>query len=345
MKQSAVRVLVVDDSAYIRKVVSQMLSRHPQIEVVGTARNGREALERVAELQPDVVTLDLMMPEMNGVAFLKAQMARQPLPVVVLSIASEEGERAVAALEAGALDFVQKPTALATEKVYEIERELVEKVLAAAQVHMERLPRPGAAASEARVFDAQRRFDIVVMGLSTGGPQALRAILPRLPANFPVPLAMVLHMPVGYTGPFARRLDEACALRVTVPFEGEVVQPGTAYLAEAGQHLVLRRALDGRVTAHHTLQPLNTLHRPAVDVLFQSAAQAYGARTLAVVMTGMGEDGLHGAAWVKSQGGVVIAEAAESAVVDGMPRVIREAGLADHVAPLSAIPDLLMDLV
>ncbi len=345
MNESPIRVLVVDDSAYIRKVLTEILSRHPRVDVVGTARDGQEALDKVAELHPDVVTLDLMMPNLDGIGFLRKQMKRHPLPVVVVSIASEEGDQAIAALEAGALDFVQKPTALATEQVYEIERDLIEKVLAAASARLENVPTQSRTSNRQHAFPAKRRFDVVVMGLSTGGPQALRFILPRLPANFPVPVLVVLHMPVGYPTPFAERLNQACALQVTVPFDGEEVRAGTVYLAEAGMHLLVKRALDGRVRVHRSLQPLNTLHRPAVDVLFQSAAQVYGRRTLAVVMTGMGEDGLQGAAWIKSQGGMVLAEDERTAVVYGMPRAVQEAGLADRVVALPDLPDLLMALV
>src|SRR6185369_1357825 len=187
-----VRILIVDDSAYVRKVIRQMLSRSPFLEVVGAARDGREALELAAELKPDVVTCDLIMPELDGVGFIKAQMARRPLPIVVVSVASESGELVLAALDAGAVDFVQKPTALATERVLEIADELIEKVKAAAvsrpPITRDVPPQP------ARHPAAPRSVDIVVIGISTGGPQALKRLIPRLPAGLTVPIAIVLHM-------------------------------------------------------------------------------------------------------------------------------------------------------
>src|SRR5262245_46318323 len=193
-----VRVLVVDDSAYVRKVVSEMLGRSPFIEVVGIARDGAEALERAAELRPDVITCDLNMPVLDGVDFIRARMARAPLPIVVISIATGAGEQVLSALDAGAVDFVQKPTALATERLMEMADELVEKVKAAAPSPRRRAPAP---AQAARVVSSggTGAFDIVVIGISTGGPQALKQLIPSLPPDCPVPIVMVMHMPLGYT--------------------------------------------------------------------------------------------------------------------------------------------------
>jgi two-component system chemotaxis response regulator CheB len=170
--------------------------------------------------------------------------------------------------------------------------------------------------------------DIVVIGISTGGPQALKTMVPRFPADLPVPIAVVLHMPVGYTEMYARKLDEVSALSVKEAAEGDEVVPGVALIAPAGRHLLFRR-VEGRVVAHLDMRPLDTQHRPSVDVLFQSAAETFGARALAVVMTGMGADGRQGAAWIKAQGGRVLTEAEESCVVYGMPRSVVEAGLSD----------------
>jgi two-component system chemotaxis response regulator CheB len=192
------RVLVVDDSAYVRKVVSQLLSRSPSLEVVGTARDGREALERVAELDPDVVTCDLIMPILDGVGFVREQMARKPVPIVLVSVANEAGELVLTALDAGAVDFIQKPTALASDRLLEIGAELVAKVQAAANARLRR-PSPDTTPRRSPRQPSKAVFDIVVLGISTGGPQALRTIVPRLPAGLSVPMAIVLHMPVGYT--------------------------------------------------------------------------------------------------------------------------------------------------
>jgi two-component system chemotaxis response regulator CheB len=355
------RILVVDDSAYVRKVVSQMLARSPYIDVVGTAKDGLDALEQVEALQPDLVTLDLIMPNLDGIGFLREQMARKPLPVVVVSIANENGDMALEALDAGAIDFVQKPTALATEKVFEISDELIRKVKAAANVSIGRLPilaqpfspvtplsplsgeESNLGASVAQLA-RKHKTEIVVFGISTGGPQALKQILPQLPSNFPVPVAVVLHMPVGYTKLYANKLDEICPLRVVEAQEGEPIQAGTIILAQAGRHLSLVRNRHN-VTAHLDARPFDTPHRPAVDVLFRSAAEVYGEGVLGVVMTGMGSDGKEGSAWVKARGGRVLTEAEESCVVYGMPRSVVEAGLSDLSAPLDKITQTIMAML
>jgi two-component system chemotaxis response regulator CheB len=332
-----VRVLVVDDSAYVRKVVAQMLSRSPFLEVVATARDGREALEAVVEHTPDVVTCDLNMPEMDGVAFVHEQMSRRPLPILIMSVANRSGEQVLAALEAGAVDFVHKPTALASERLLDVADELIQKVKAAATVPMPRLVGSVAHTQVPIVLDASaRRIDVIVIGISTGGPQGLKQVIPLLPANCPVPVLIVLHMPVGYTELYARKLDEMSPLHVTEARHGDEVLPGRVLLAPAGRHLLLRRTGD-RLHVHLDLRPLDTPHRPSVDVLFQSAAEACGARTLGVVMTGMGADGRDGCAWIKARGGRVLTEAEESCVVYGMPRSVVEAGLSDGSVRIDAM--------
>lgn len=339
-----VRVVVVDDSAYVRKVVKQMLSRSPFIEVVGTARDGAEALELIAETNPDVVTCDLNMPAMGGVEFVRAQMAIKPVPILIISIASGSGEQVLAALDAGAVDFVQKPTALATDRLLEIGEELIDKVKAAARAPMQRVSVPSEMPEPLPVTGkAGAAVDLVVIGTSTGGPQALKAVLPLLPANCPVPVAMVLHMPIGYTEMYAAKLNEMTALTVVEAKGGEPVVAGMAFLAPAGRHLVFSRGEDGVVRTRLTSQPLDTPHRPAVDVLFQSAAEVYGGRVLGVVMTGMGADGRAGAAWIKAKGGRIITEAEETCVVYGMPRSVVEAGLSDASVPLHQLARHIMD--
>lgn len=344
-----IRVLVVDDSAYVRKVVKQMLSRSPFIEVVGVARDGAEALEMVERLRPDVVTLDLIMPVMDGVSFLREQMSRRPVPVVIVSIASESGEDVLSALDAGAIDFVQKPTALATEKILEISDDLIEKVKAAASAPLSRLRKaplsPPAAVSAPAVSLKAGQAEIVVIGISTGGPQALKYMIPQLPADFPVPVAIVLHMPVGYTRMYAQKLDEQSLLEVIEAQEGDLLRPGAVLLAPAGRHLSFRREDDGRVVAHLDSRPFDTAHRPSVDVLFQSAAEVYGQRALGVVMTGMGSDGRQGAAWIKANGGMILTEAEETCIVYGMPRSVVEAGLSDGAVPLDQMAKAIMERV
>jgi two-component system chemotaxis response regulator CheB len=337
------RVLVVDDSAYVRKVVSQMLGRSPSITVVGAARDGAEALEMVDALKPDVITCDLHMPVMVGVAFVRAQMARRPVPIVIISLAAESGEQVLAALDAGAVDFVQKPTALATERLLDIADELTEKVKAAGESRQRMRTIPPAPA-RVRVPRRLERgaFDIVVIGISTGGPQALKILVPQLPADCPVPIAMVMHMPLGYTEMYARKLDEMSLLRVIEAGEGDAVEAGTVYLAPAGRHLSFRRDGGGIIT-HLDVRPLDMPHRPSVDALFHSAAAIYGPRVLGVVMTGMGNDGREGSAWIKARGGCILTEAEESCVVYGMPRSVVEAGLSDESVPLEGMASAIME--
>jgi two-component system chemotaxis response regulator CheB len=341
-----VRVLVVDDSAYVRKVFKQMLSRSPFIDVVGTARDGVEALELCAELTPDVVTCDLNMPEMDGVAFVQSQMARQPVPIIIISIASQAGEQVLGALDAGAIDFVQKPTALASDRLLDMADELIDKVKAAARAPMARLrPAASAAPLAPAVLPSgavSSALDLIVIGTSTGGPQALKMIIPRLPADFPVPIAMVLHMPLGYTEMYARKLNEVSELTVVEAQGGEIVSAGTAYLAPAGRHLTFLKNGEGIVRTRLDVRPLDTPHRPAVDVLFQSAAEVYGGRVLGVVMTGMGADGRAGAAWIKAKGGRILTEAEETCVVYGMPRSVVEAGLSDESVGLDQLSHAIM---
>jgi two-component system chemotaxis response regulator CheB len=346
------RVLVVDDSAYVRKTIAQILTRSGRLEVVGAARDGEEALLLVRELKPDVVTADLIMPGMDGVEFTRQAMAIQPVPIVIVSIASESSERVLAALDAGAIDFVQKPTALATDKVFEIAEELVDKVTAAAGAPIARMHtqpvQAGVAAgppAAPAVLTSRSLVDAIVVGISTGGPQALKPLIPRLPAALPVPIAIVLHMPVGYTEMYARRLNDAAALEVSEATDAAPVRGGQVLIAPAGRHLSFRKTGDGRVLTHLDLRPLDTPHRPSVDVLFRSAAEVYGGRVLGIVMTGMGSDGREGAAWIKAAGGSILTESEESSVVYGMPRVVVEAGLSDASVPLERMADAILERI
>ena len=340
-----IKVLVVDDSAYVRKIVTQMLGRSPFLEVVATARDGREALELVAEHRPDVVTCDLNMPDMDGVAFIREQMRRHPVPILVMTVVNAAGEQVLDALEAGAIDCVHKPTALASERLLDVTDELIQKVKAAAGAILRAVPPVVAdAPAAAPVRYPGGAADIVVIGVSTGGPQGLKLVVPRLPRDFPAAIAIVLHMPVGYTELYAAKLNELSALDVVEAAAGVEVVAGRVLLAQAGRHLSFRR--DGaRVVAHLDVRPLDTPHRPAVDVLFRSAAEIYGERTLGVVMTGMGADGREGAAWIKARGGRVFTEAEESCVVYGMPRSVVDAGLSDGAVHVERMAALMMERV
>lgn len=348
VQEKIVRVLVVDDSAYIRKVLTQILQRSPFIEVIDTASNGKEALEKVEKLNPDVISLDLIMPEMDGITFIEEQMKRKPIPIVVCSIASETGELALKALELGAVDFIQKPTALATEKIFEITDEIIEKIKAASRVNIQKLQEE-IKLPLAKKFDIEKTFtptkDVIAIGVSTGGPQALRTIIPLLPENFPVPILIVLHMPEGYTKMYAEKLNEISNLNVIEAQGNELVQPGFVYLAKAGKHLLVERKEDGKVYTKVDAKPLDLLHRPSVDILLQSVAEVYKDKSIAVVLTGMGEDGLKGCKEIKKNGGMVIAEAESTAIVYGMPKVVADAGLADKQVPLYEIVQTLTEVI
>jgi two-component system, chemotaxis family, protein-glutamate methylesterase/glutaminase len=339
---SVIRTLVVDDSAFVRKVVREMLLRSPFIEVVGMARDGEEALQMTASLKPDVVTCDLTMPRMSGVEFVRAQMARAPLPILILSASPSDGEMVLEAIDAGAVDFVRKPTARASDDLLSVREELTEKVKGAARAPVKNLHIDAPVKPSRIEATANLQVDIVVLGISTGGPQALRYLLPQLPADFPVPFLIVLHMPPGYTALFAAKLAEISKIKVREAQEGDLIEAGTAIVAQAGRHLVLKRNAAGQTQIRLATTPTDKPHRPSVDVLFESAAEIYKSRTLAIVMTGMGDDGKEGAAWVKAQGGKVITEAEESCIIYGMPRCVVEAGLSDISAPLTSMASTIM---
>lgn len=351
-----IRVLVVDDSAYMRKAIREMLEQNSLIQVIGTAHQGADALEQIERLRPDVVTIDLFMPEMDGVDFTRAQMARRPIPIVVCSSAEVDGDRALAAIEAGAVEFVRKPTSRALDTVYDIRQDLLRAVYAAAAIPPEKLKThaPQSISQERAMITplpvgagvaSASRVDAVLIGISTGGPRALRQMLPRFPALLPIPIIIALHMPVGYTASLSRRLDELSEIRVLETEDGMELLPGHAYLAQAGKHTRLRRSPDGILNLSVSDQPYNTLYRPSVDELFRSGADTLGSRVLGVIMTGMGNDGTEGAAWIKAQGGLIFAESESSTVVFGMPRAAQEAGLVDRMVNLEDLPQQIMEAV
>jgi two-component system chemotaxis response regulator CheB len=343
MTTPRLRVLVVDDSAFARKVVREVLSRDPAIEVVGYARDGLDALEKIAELSPDVITLDLLMPELDGLGVLRALAGRPSPRVVVVSTAEQDGELAIEALHLGAVEIVHKPTSLATERLYELSKDLVAKVKTAALAR----PDAGSVASTEPPprFAAESAVlpSVVLIGASTGGPQALTRLVGGLPADFPVPVAMVLHMPVGYTAALAARLDGASAIDVVEASAGLALRPGLVVLARAGLHMrIVREDLVDRIRLD--VSPVDTPHRPAVNVLFKSGAEVYRRRALGIVLTGMGDDGLEGARTIVDNGGWLITEAESSCVVYGMPRAVAEAGLSARSLPLADIAPALRHL-
>ncbi len=336
-----IRVLVVDDSAFARKVLRETLSARPGLQVVGVARDGLEALEKIAELQPDVITLDLVMPNLDGVGVLRALRALSAPGgphVVIVSISDSDSALGIEALQLGAFDLVQKPTALATDRLYELSGELIAKVIAAASSpHRVVAPAPATIALP-RTKNAVR---LIVIGTSTGGPQALTRVLTALPGDLPCALAVALHIPAGYTEALAHRLDEACALHVFEAAEGATLSPGSVAIARGGLNLRVRA--DGRtLTTHLDATPTSSPFCPSVDVLFESAAAALGPATLGVVMTGMGNDGVAGARAIANGRGRTLTESEASCVVYGMPRAVVEAKLSDGEALLEDLPQLIL---
>jgi len=343
------RVLVADDSAFARKVVREVLADDPRIEVVGYARDGLDTLEQIVALRPDVVTLDLVMPELDGVGVLEASMrTAAPPKFVLVTTIDATSDLVLRALELGAIDFVRKPTSLATDRLYELREELVEKVLAA---HAGAAPRPSQAAPAATA--PRRRApaslhlstapEVVVVGASTGGPRAIHELVTALPAGFGIPLAIVLHMPDGYVEAFAARLDARAALSVTPAIDGAAVGRGAAVLGPAGKHLLVERR--GAGVGARLAPSDGGLHVPSIDALFTSAARAFGARVLGIVLTGMGDDGAAGARAIRAAGGIVWTESEATCVVYGMPRAVVAAGASSAQAPLEDFAPALAAIV
>lgn len=340
-----IRVLVVDDSAFARQVVRRVLERGG-VEVLDIARDGAEALEKIALLRPDVVTLDLVMPHVDGLAVLEA-LPTEGGPRVVVVSSAVRSELGAAALAAGAIDLVEKPTTQATDRLYEMAEALLERVRFAATARARPAAPPGTLAVRPAIAASTSppAVEAVLVGASTGGPQALAYVLPRLPADLPVPVVVVVHIPVGYVEGLARRLDAACSLTVLEGHDGLVLVPGMVVLAPAGVHTRLVRDAEGlRVRLDHARR-VGELHQPSVDALLASGAATLGARVLGVVLTGMGDDGLIGAKAMVRAGAKVIAQAEPSCVVYGMPRAVIEAGLADEVADIERIAEAIVSRV
>lgn len=331
-----IRVLIVDDSAFMRKALTMMLSDDPEVEVIDTARDGLEAIEKVHRLQPDLVTLDIEMPRMDGLTALRRIMKEAPVPVIMLSSLTQEGARVTLdALDAGAVDFIPKHTSFVSLEITRIRDTLLEKVKTLARKRSAGRPVPPVRETAPRRPMTFYRSRLIAVGISTGGPAALQTLIPRLNEALPVPVAIVQHMPAHFTKTLAQRLDRMSPLHVVEAEEGMLVRPGMVLLAPGGRHLTFRPA--GHDVVVSTPTHPETLHRPSVDVMFTSAAAAFGGRVLGVVMTGMGHDGCEGAREVRRRGGKIIAQDAASSVVYGMPRAVVEADLADSVLSLNDI--------
>jgi len=339
-----IRVLVVDDSVVIRRMVSGILGEDPRLEVVGTAPNGRIGLQKISQVNPDVVTLDIEMPEMDGLETLRELRHTWPaLPVIMFSALTERGAAAtLEALSLGASDYVTKPAGVGNqqESLNRIRDDLIPRIVAlAGHPATAESPRPVVSPPAPRPLGHRGAADpveIVAIGVSTGGPNALARLLPMLPVDFPLPIVIVQHMPPVFTRFLAERLSAASKLKVEEARSGQRLEPGAVWIAPGNYHMVVHRGVDG-VTLGLNQGPAENSCRPSVDVLFRSVAEAYGGRALAVVLTGMGQDGLHGARQLRTEGSSVIVQDEASSVVWGMPGFIAQAGLADEVLSLDQI--------
>jgi len=348
-----IRVMVVDDSVVVRKIVTDVLSQDPAITVVGTAPNGRLAVTKLEQLKPDLVTMDIEMPDMNGIEAVRAIRAlRNRVPIIMFSTLTERGASATLdALSAGANDYVTKPANVGSvaQSMESVRQQLVPKIKALtgrplasgapAPTAAPVAPRPPVARTRARQEPA-----VLVIGSSTGGPEALTKVLPLLPAGLPVPVLLVQHMPPVFTRQFAQRLDRLCGLDVVEAAAGTPLAPGTVHIAPGDFHLTVTSSGGVRRTALGQ-GPAENFCRPAVDVLFRSAVAAYDGAVLGVVLTGMGSDGRIGAGLIREAGGTVVAQDEATSVVWGMPGAVTQAGLAEAVLPLSQIgPELVRRL-
>jgi two-component system, chemotaxis family, protein-glutamate methylesterase/glutaminase len=347
-----IRVMVVDDSVVVRKIVTDVLSADPDIEVVGTAVNGRIAVGKLEQLKPDLVTMDIEMPEMNGIEAVRAIRAtRNRVPIVMFSTLTERGASATLdALSAGANEYVTKPANVGSvgQSMESVREQLIPKIKALTGRPVSMGPARAATPVPPPPPVAPRtgpgkKPAVLVIGSSTGGPEALAKVLPQLPASLPVPVLLVQHMPPVFTRQFAQRLDRLCPLRVVEASDGTPLAPGTVHLAPGDHHLVVRAtgslgARQGLYTGL-TQGPPENFCRPAVDPLFRSAVAAFDGAVLAVVLTGMGSDGRNGAGEIRAAGGTVLVQDQSTSVVWGMPGAISQAGYADEMLPLDRIPE------
>lgn len=336
-----IRVLVADDSAFMRTAITRMVESDPQLKVVGAAHNGVEALHLAAQLDPDVITLDIEMPRLDGLGVLQRLMEENPKPVIIVSSLSQEGaEATLQALDLGAFDCIPKQLSYASLDIVKIRDHLVAQIKAAAvsRPRRRRKVQPQAAAEPLVVgYRGVQRPEVVVIGTSTGGPGALREIIPALPADLPVGVLVVQHMPPGFTGPLAKRLDSLSAVTVREGADGHLLQPGEVVIAPAGFHMTVSCAPNGKPVIHVGDEPAGTLHKPSVDITMLSVAEAFGARAMGVILTGMGSDGARGMAAIRERGGITVGQNEATSVVYGMPRACAERGILRRVVPLGAV--------
>lgn len=339
-----IRVLIVDDSAFMRNALNTMLSSDPEIEIVGTARDGLEAIEKVVSLNPDIVTMDVEMPKMDGLTALRHIMEKKPVPVIIVSSLTTEGAKVTLdALDLGAVDFIPKNLSELSVNIVKIKEILIEKVKRiAGGKNLRRKLGPINHRSveivkkvEPQITVSNRRISIVAIGTSTGGPRALQEIIPKLPKDFSVPVVVAQHMPASFTGPFAERLNQLSQVTVKEAEEGEPIKQGVVFIAPGRGHMKLRkRGIETFITIFDNEE---FIYRPSVDALMMSVAECFPNRALGVILTGMGNDGLKGLVALRNAGGKILAQNEETCVVYGMPKSVVEAGIAHKVLPIEDI--------
>lgn len=346
--ESPIRVLVVDDSALMRQLLSDILGQDPRVRVIGTAKNGSEALQKVSELRPDVITLDVEMPVMDGLTTLGAIMERFPRPVIMVSALAQAGAQvSLRALELGAVDLVAKPGMGQRDAMAELRRELPVKVKAAAYARPQKqMPSTVAQTRSVKSISGRkspvRPPQLLAIASSTGGPAALNLVISGLPADFPLPVVVAQHMPSGFTRHLAQRLDALSALRVEEARDGQKPQTGLVMIAPSGWQF---RGIQERGEKKWRVEEApEAVYRPSADVLFSSAGEVWKDGVLAVILTGMGNDGSKGLLVVKEKNGYVVAQSRETCVIYGMPRAAVEIGVVDEVVPLPEIPRRLQEL-
>lgn len=347
-EQKKIKVLIVDDSSYMRFVLHKILSSHPQIEVVDMAQDGIEAVKKICDLKPDVVTLDIEMPKLNGIGVLeKLKEKNVRLPVIVFSRIAEEGaDVTLKALELGAVDFMTKPGGMEGLTLDNVQKELIQKIKLFSRIDPDNIRRSNGyqnAGLTSRSLDREKiqLKNVIVIASSTGGPSALQKVIPGIPWNFPACVLIVQHMPPAFTKSLSERLDAMSRIEVREAQEGDKIMPAIAYLAKGGYHMRVNE--DGRLNL--TLEPAVNGVRPAADITMECAAKIYGKKTVGVVLTGMGYDGTKGCYFIKKAGGKTIAEDAKTCVVAGMPLSLVKSGNADVTAPLDKVAGEIINAV
>lgn len=344
-----IKVVVVDDSAFMRKAISTMLSKDSEIQVVASAKNGQEGLEAVRQHDPDVVTLDIEMPVMDGLSALRRIMMEMPRPVLMVSSLTTEGaESTLKAMELGAVDFIPKQLSKVSLDIIKIEKDLISKVKSVARRKLRPIPTRSATATKPAPREMPRRHaggkvarDVVAIGVSTGGPPAVQKVLSRFPADFPASIVIAQHMPGAFTGPFAKRLDGVSKITVKEAENGDVLKPGHAYVAPGGLHLKLDQKVS-QINLVVSPDPGDALYKPSANVLISSVAGAVGRRGLGVILTGMGSDGAEGVRDLKAKGGRALAQSDATCVVYGMPKAVVDAGLADEIVDIDDMAEAIM---